>query len=750
MRRAAGPARRRISWRRWGTAAALVPLILVSVNSAFGGETAAVSPSRPASSLNVAVEHGRIDQSSVSRLEAGDSVDVIVNFRGEGIRATTVQEVNRHHGGIRSKSGRRAYAEIAARAYGRMKHDVLARVGHGVRVIEDYGTLAVQYLHVPSEAAMIALLADPAVASVHENTANQATLKESLPLVHQPEVAALGDVGDGTAVAVLDTGVDYTNAAFGSCKSPGGTCIVAFAQDFAKDDKKRDADGHGTNVAGIVHGMAPHTKILALDVFAGSVAQDNDISQAIDWVVAHQADYNISAMNLSLGASRTYWNQECTGSSLAQSFADAAAVGVIPVVSSGNDAFQDGAYKSGVAYPACTPGDVRVGAVYDSDVGSRSWGRRALHNVCTDSTTAADKFTCFSQGGPLVGIVAPGAIIIAAGKTESGTSQAAPHVAGAIAVLYAAFAGASNSDIVSALANSGPEYIDPREGDAPPGGFHIVRRLDLLDAVNTLRDLLHSRHVIGNGTVQLGVNELGDLNAPDGTGSIVGLRFVPTGADALAPGCLCEGWGVGDPATGVSGYANESVGISNVNVTSYTTTGATAVSVVQVGSILEITHDYHPSATSDLYEVTVNVHNISPDNIADLRYRRVMDWDVPPTEFSEYVTLHTAGEPSVVDVSDDGFATADPLAPPTSILATGDVVDSGPADHGAQFDLSLGSLPAGGTRTFTLYFGATETEADALAALAAVGANVYSLGQPSTADGPTIGTPNTFIFGYKP
>ena len=42
---------------------------------------------------------------------------------------------------------------------------------------------------------------------------------------------------------------------------------------------------------------------------------------------------------------------------------------------------------------------------------------------------------------------------------------------------------------------------------------------------------------------------------------------------------------------------------------------------------MRVTHDYHPSANPNLYEVTVTVENISAVPV-DLRYRRVMDWDI--------------------------------------------------------------------------------------------------------------------------
>src|SRR5205085_5913022 len=94
--------------------------------------------------------------------------------------------------------------------------------------------------------------------------------------------------------------------------------------------------------------------------------------------------------------------------------------------------------------------------------------------------------------------------------------------------------------------------------------------------------------IIDNGTIQLGVNDIGDLNAPGGTPSsgtgttTVGVRYKPLNSDATAPGCACEGWGVADAGSGVSGWANQSAGTSNVTPLSFTSTASTAVSVVRI------------------------------------------------------------------------------------------------------------------------------------------------------------------------
>ncbi len=251
--------------------------------------------------------------------------------------------------------------------------------------------------------------------------------------------------------------------------------------------------------------------------------------------------------------------------------------------------------------------------------------------------------------------------------------------------------------------------------------------------------------VISNGTVSLGVRDLGDLNF-----SGVGLTYIPTGGEVLNVGCLCEGWGAADVTTATQGWASVDFGTSNVALVSFASTASTATSVTTVGSTLRVTHDYKPSsATPFLYEITVKIENISGAPV-DLRYSRDMDWDVPPTPFNEFVTIQgTAAEPTVLYADNNGFQTPGPLFGRFSLGAVGDFVDFGPADHGALFDLGFGSLASGATRQFTIFYGAAGTEADALAAINAVGATVYSLGQPSVLGGPDLGTPNTFIFAYR-
>jgi len=108
----------------------------------------------------------------------------------------------------------------------------------------------------------------------------------------------------------------------------------------------------------------------------------------------------------------------------------------------------------------------RVASRYDSDTGGHTWGGPNNDDKCTDPTSAADQITCFSQVWANPMMLAPGAIITAAGVTQGGTSQATPHVAGGIAVLFDASPAASIAQVESALRNNGPSIFDSLVGQS--------------------------------------------------------------------------------------------------------------------------------------------------------------------------------------------------------------------------------------------------------------------------------------------
>jgi Ca2+-binding RTX toxin-like protein len=347
-------------------------------------------------------------------------------------------------------------------AYDRLKSDVRSRIPQ-LQVLGDYRTLPILHVRVRSRAVLERAAADPSVVGIAANGEYRPLLTQSLALVNQPAAIAAGHTGAGTAVAVIDSGVDHTRSAFGDCSGGAGTgtCKVVVSQDFAPNDGRLDDPIlHGTNVAGIVVGVAPDTSILALDVFGTQGASDVDILDAIDFTISNQAAFNVRAMNLSLG-DVSFNTSQCGQATnpFVSAFSNARAAGIVPVVASGNSRFDNGADRVGVASPACTPGAVSVGAVYDSNVGGVAFG--SGNDRCSHNSTSADKITCFSQVANYLSVLAPGVFIDAAGVRQQGTSQAAPHVAGAVAAIADASPASSPTTIENALRNSGPLINDP-------------------------------------------------------------------------------------------------------------------------------------------------------------------------------------------------------------------------------------------------------------------------------------------------
>ena len=294
------------------------------------------------------------------------------------------------------------------------------------------------------------LMATPGVVAVHADERLEKHAISAADFIHQPEAMSRGYDGAGTAVAVLDTGVDLTRAAFGNCATAGGQgCKVVFAQDFAPEDNTPDVDGHGTNVAGAVLAVAPGADIIALDVFDGDTARSSDVIAAIDWVVQNRQTYNISAINLSMGSGK--FTSVCSNNVFAAAISTARQQGVLTISSSGNDGYTDG-----IGQPACAPDVISVGAVYDRDMGPR------VFSTCADTSTGPDQVACFSNTSDFISIMAPGVSIQAAGIAMSGTSQAAPLVAGSVAVLRAAYPSETTEQIANRLLNRAPNIIESR------------------------------------------------------------------------------------------------------------------------------------------------------------------------------------------------------------------------------------------------------------------------------------------------
>jgi subtilisin family serine protease len=294
--------------------------------------------------------------------------------------------------------------------------------------------------------------------------------------------------GSGYAVAVIDTGIDYKNAAFGNRVIAGWNFVNNTANYM-------DDNGHGTGVSGVIagaNGIAPSANLIALKVLdAGGAGSFGAVQSALDWVVAHQQQYNIVAVNMSLGAGNYLSNPYTFLDGDLQKLSGA---GVFIAVASGNDFYPDRS-RPGMAFPAVDPNVVSVGAVWDGNFGEVKWADGAI-----DYSTAADQITSFTQRDSSLDILAPGAMVTSlwlrnGTQSLAGTSIATPFITGAAVILHEEFdalgqhSRANESSILSVMQSTGKSIVDSgTTANVTPTGL-TFKRLDLFAAVRSLAGL---------------------------------------------------------------------------------------------------------------------------------------------------------------------------------------------------------------------------------------------------------------------
>jgi subtilisin family serine protease len=278
--------------------------------------------------------------------------------------------------------------------------------------------------------------------------------------------------GKGQAVAILDTGVDYDHPALGG--GWGRTVIGGY--DFVNNDTDpMDENGHGTEVAGMIaarqftyggfkyRGIAPGAKIVALRIEDNSdYLPDSRIEAALQWVIKHRKQYNITAVNMSFGDGD--YQKKFSRQPYGDELATLRKMGVFITAASGND----GISTPGINYPAADPNVVGVGSVNGND-------------VISGFTSRAGDLDLLAPGD---GIVAPseegGRPVYMRG---SGTSYAAPVVAGAAMLLHQANPKLSESQILGILKSTASKNWD---GDTEyPATYLTYRRIDLDNAIRS-------------------------------------------------------------------------------------------------------------------------------------------------------------------------------------------------------------------------------------------------------------------------
>jgi subtilisin len=319
----------------------------------------------------------------------------------------------------------------------------------GIRPSFRYDAALGGFAAVLSDTQRTALALDPAVDFVGPDVAVKASgmvplaAGETVPPGIRRVGAATLTQAHGAAdapVAVLDSGVDLKNADLNAVS--GKNCVSTTAT--AQDD-----NGHGTNVAGIlaarntgsvVTGVAPGTRVYSVKVLnsknSGTLSQ---ILCGIDWVTANAATLGIKVANMSIQGSGA--NDSNCGNTNNDAWHKAicrsTAAGVTYVASAGN-----AKTTLDKTIPAAYPEVLTVTAMSDTDGLA---GAKGAAPKCK-SGEADDRYGTFSNyavGATAIAhtIAAPGTCIVSdklAGGTSTyyGTSQAAPHAAGTLALCF--------------------------------------------------------------------------------------------------------------------------------------------------------------------------------------------------------------------------------------------------------------------------------------------------------------------------
>ncbi len=293
-----------------------------------------------------------------------------------------------------------------------------------------------------------------------------------------------GLTGKGQTVAVIDSGIAWDHVALGKGLGPGYRVVGGW--DFTEENDANPYDDgplgfHGTHVAGIIGsddpnhtGVAPGVDLVALRVFndAGQ-GQLSWVERALQWVHDNRNTFEnpITTVNLSLGTS---WNADVipNWATLEEEFQALANDGMVVTASAGNSFRQYQA--AGLSYPAASPYVLPVASV-DDDGQLSDFSQRNSHVIA-------------APGRNIVSTV-PDHVLGRDGKIDdftaaSGTSMAAPYVAGASVLLRQAmemvgYVGINLTSIANHLHATADTVYDAATGAS-------YDRLNLQDAIDSL------------------------------------------------------------------------------------------------------------------------------------------------------------------------------------------------------------------------------------------------------------------------
>jgi subtilisin len=305
-----------------------------------------------------------------------------------------------------------------------------------------------------SEQAAEALARNPRIAYVEQDQIAHINTVPELPTgvrrvgIDADLLAIISPEGNPVEanIAIIDTGLQRDHPDLNLDLEPGGVRFfftsVKGKTVIASDSKWDDDNGHGTHVGGTaaangqIVGVAPGARLTAVKVLNSNGSGNHSLVIAgIDWVAARA--HRIDVANMSLGGGFSQAVNDAVNS--------ASTSGVVFVVSAGN-----ASSDAGQMSPASAESAITVSALSDLDGASGGLGTNpdTTKFGCRDSSGVVitphedDTLACFSNFGAIVDVCAPGVLIKSTYlnstyKEGSGTSMAAPHVAGAAALFIA-------------------------------------------------------------------------------------------------------------------------------------------------------------------------------------------------------------------------------------------------------------------------------------------------------------------------
>jgi uncharacterized protein (TIGR03382 family) len=359
-----------------------------------------------------------------------------------------------------------------------VRESAKVRIGHAKMHVKSFASMPFAVMRVNAD-ELDDLVADPDVLSIEPDVLAPPSLAESTTLIGAKTAWTAGYAGEGWAVAVLDTGVMKTHAHLAgkvvseACYSttdagngstslcPGGVSSTTASGAGVNCSGIGGCD-HGTHVAAIAAsshpthgGVARGANVVAIQVFSqfssqtfcGSaspcvLAYSSDWMEGLERVLAlSQSGTKIAAVNLSLGGGMNTSACDANYPAMKTAIDNLAAAGIATVIAAGNDG-----YTNAVGFPGCISSAITVGA-----------------------TTKSDAIASYSNASSLVDVFAPGSSIAAAITSsttavggKSGTSMAAPHVAGAFAVMRSASPSMTVAQGLAALQGTGAAITDAR------------------------------------------------------------------------------------------------------------------------------------------------------------------------------------------------------------------------------------------------------------------------------------------------